>query len=64
NNLIARGIESGNFRKSDPGVTAQILLDAMNGILRWYSPTGRLSRKKAIAEIVAFAQHAVGSDTR
>lgn len=63
-NLIARGIKSGDFRKSDPGVTAQVLLDAMNGILRWYRPTGRLSREKAIAELVAFTRHAVGNGRR
>lgn len=62
--LIARGIDSGDFRASDPGVTAQVLLDAMNGILRWYRPTGRLSREKAVAELVAFARHAIGNSTR
>lgn len=62
--LIARGTESGAFRKADPGVTAQILLDTMNGILRWYRPAGRLDRDQAIAEIVAFARHAVSAETR
>ena len=62
--LIDRGIESGVFRRSDPGVTAQILLDAMNGILRWYSPAGRLTRDKSIAEVVAFARQALGAERR
>jgi AcrR family transcriptional regulator len=62
--LIDRGIESGVFRKSDPSVTAQILLDAMNGILRWYRPAGRLTRDKSIAEVVAFARQALGAEKR
>lgn len=62
--LIARGIRGRVFRKSDPGVAAQILLDAMNGILRWYRPGGRLSRDEAIAEVVAFAEQAVAADLR
>lgn len=62
--LVARGITDGAFRTSDPGVTAQILLDAMNGILRWYRPAGRLNRDDAVAEVVAFAQQAVANPAK
>ena len=62
--LIARGIESGAFRMTDPGVAAQILLDAMNGILRWYRPDGRFNRDEAVAGIVAFARQALSAETR
>lgn len=53
--LIARGIELKTFRLTDAGVAAQMLLDTMNGVLRWYRTDGRLSRHDTIEEIVAFA---------
>lgn len=62
--LVARGKERGVFRSADPGVTAQILLDSMNGILRWYRPGGRLDRDKAVGAIAAFACHAIGMEAR
>lgn len=58
-NLIARGMSSGAFRTGDVGAAAQMLLDTMNGILRWYRPDGRLDRETAIGEIVAFAESAL-----
>ena len=51
--LIEKGIASGAFRAMDASVATQITLDAVNGILRWYRPGGRLSRDDAIAEVVA-----------
>jgi TetR/AcrR family transcriptional regulator, cholesterol catabolism regulator len=61
--LVARGAEDGVFRRCDTGIAAQMLLDTMNGILRWYRPDGRLSRDTAIDEIVAFATHALAGAT-
>ena len=58
-NLIARGMELDVFRQADAGIAAQMLLDAMNGVLRWYRPGGRLSRDDAIDEIAAFANAAL-----
>lgn len=58
-NLIAHGIADSVFRKADVGATAQMLLDTMNGILRWYSPGGRLDRDAAIEQIVGFAESAL-----
>jgi len=43
----------------DTSVVTQTILDAVNGILRWYRPDGRLSRDDAIAEVVAFVDAAV-----
>ncbi|MGB0630894.1 MAG: TetR/AcrR family transcriptional regulator [Alphaproteobacteria bacterium] len=57
--LIEKGIDTGAFRPMDAGVATQSILDAVNGILRWYRPNGRLSRDDAIAEVVAFVDAAV-----
>lgn len=54
-NLVARGIQEGAFRPTDPGIAAQMLLDTMNGILRWYRPGGRLDKDAAIDQIAAYA---------
>lgn len=51
--LIEKGSAFGAFRAMDASVATQITLDAVNGILRWYRPGGRLSRDDAIAEVVA-----------
>jgi AcrR family transcriptional regulator len=40
--VIARGIEQGVFRAMDSGIATQLVLDTVNGLLRWYSPGGRM----------------------
>ena len=57
--LIRRGIAGGAFRDMDDGIAAQIVLDAMNGILRWYRADGRLDREQAIGEIIGFVETAL-----
>lgn len=57
--LIARGVAEGVFRQTDTGVAAQMLLDAMNGVLRWYRPGGRLDRDAAIDAVVGFVDNAL-----
>jgi AcrR family transcriptional regulator len=47
--VIARGIAEGAFRSTDPAIAAQLVLDTVNGLLRWYRPDGRASRD-AVAE--------------
>ncbi|HSV78474.1 MAG TPA: TetR/AcrR family transcriptional regulator [Ramlibacter sp.] len=49
--IIARGIEDGSFRRVDAGVATQLVLDTINGLLRWYRPGGRLSAQRAVDEI-------------
>jgi AcrR family transcriptional regulator len=61
--LIARGVESGAFRPMDSGIATQILLDVMNGILRWYGPDGRLDRDAAVKEVTGFAETALLRET-
>ena len=57
--LIEKGIETGVFRTLDASVATQITLDAVNGILRWYRPDGRLTRDDAIAEVVTYIDAAI-----
>lgn len=57
--LIEKGVETGAFRPMDASVATQITLDAVNGILRWYRPDGRLNRDDAIAEVVAYIDAAI-----
>ena len=59
--LIEKGIASGAFRAMDASVATQITLDAVNGILRWYRPDGRLNRDDAIAEVVAHIDAALSN---
>ena len=49
---IEQGIESGSFVAVDPAVTAAYILTALNGLVTWYRPKGRLSARD-IAEAYA-----------
>lgn len=40
---IERGVRDGTFRPVDPVTTAAYLLTALNGLVTWYEPGGRLS---------------------
>jgi len=57
--LIERGSAAGVFHPVDAGAAAQITLDAMNGVLRWYRDSGRLSRSDAIGQTVEFVERAL-----
>lgn len=59
--VIARGIDQGVFRAVDPGVATQLMLDAVNGLLRWYRPGGRLDRDAIIAEVCRFVLGGLGA---
>ncbi len=50
--LIAEGIEAGTFASVDPATSAAFLLTALNGLVTWYRPEGRL-RPAALAEAYA-----------
>jgi AcrR family transcriptional regulator len=39
---IEHGIETGAFEPFDPAVTAAYILSALNGLVAWYRPSGRL----------------------
>jgi AcrR family transcriptional regulator len=40
---IAKGVESGDFAAVDPVSTAAYILSALNGLVVWYRPDGRLA---------------------
>src|SRR4051812_4500062 len=46
---IALGVETGAFAEVDPALAAAYLLSAINGLVAWYRPNGRVSAP-AIAE--------------
>jgi AcrR family transcriptional regulator len=50
--VIAQGVESGEFVAVDPVPTAAYILTALNGLVAWYRPGGRLS-EHAVAEAFA-----------
>jgi TetR/AcrR family transcriptional regulator, cholesterol catabolism regulator len=60
--LIERGIAEGALRSMDVGVATQLVLDAVNGLLRWYKPDGRLSRERLVEEVWRFIE--AGLSTR
>jgi AcrR family transcriptional regulator len=49
---IARGVETGDFADVDPALTATYILTALNGLVTWYRPNGRLAAR-AIADAYA-----------
>jgi AcrR family transcriptional regulator len=51
-NAIADGVRTGAFHAVDPGVASAYILTALNGIVGWYRPDGRLSAR-AIADAYA-----------
>jgi AcrR family transcriptional regulator len=42
---IEQGVETGAFVALDPAVTAAYILTALNGLVAWYRPKGRLSAR-------------------
>lgn len=50
--VIADGVRTGTFHPVDPTATAAFLLTALNGLVGWYKPDGRLS-PRAIADAFA-----------
>jgi AcrR family transcriptional regulator len=45
---IAEGCRAGEFRVEDVSMATMAILDMLNGIREWFSPTGRLSRAAVI----------------
>jgi len=50
--IVADGVEAGTFAPVDPAVAAAFILTALNGIVAWYRPDGRL-KPAALAEAYA-----------
>ncbi len=47
--VLEEGVAAGEFRVEDETLTRLFILSALNGIIRWYRPGGRLSAE-AVAE--------------
>jgi TetR/AcrR family transcriptional regulator, cholesterol catabolism regulator len=59
--VIEEGVDSGAFQAVDPDATAAFILTALNGLVAWYRPTGRLDPTE-IADIYSrLALGAVGA---
>lgn len=41
--VIAAGVDDGTFAAADPAATAAFILTALNGLVAWYHPDGRLT---------------------
>lgn len=54
--LVARGMDEGAFRAMDGGVATQLVLDSVNGLLRWYRKDGRLEREQLVDEVWRFIE--------
>ena len=50
--VIGDGVRTGAFHAVDPVVTSAYILTALNGLVSWYKPDGRLS-ERAIADTYA-----------
>ena len=61
--VIADGVESGEFATVDPSAAAAFILTALNGLVAWYRPDGRLE-PAAIADLFTdlTVRAAVGTD--
>jgi AcrR family transcriptional regulator len=46
--IIKRGITSGEFRVEEPFIERMIILGAMNWVQQWYNPNGRLVKEEVI----------------
>lgn len=54
--VIERGVAEGSFRRVDPAIAAQFVLDTVNGLLRWYRPRGRASCAEVTEEVWRFVR--------
>ena len=54
--VIADGVRSGAFRADvDPKLASILTLSTINAMVRWYDPTGPLSRRQIVDAIAGFA---------
>ncbi len=53
--IIAEGIETGNFRAQNPAMASILVLSVLNALIRWYRPNGSLSPGEIADSMVDFA---------
>lgn len=59
---IADGIAAGEFQPVDPGIAAAFILTALNGLVGWFRPDGRLSASQLADAYTALAIRAVEAE--
>jgi AcrR family transcriptional regulator len=59
---IIEGCRTGEFRVADVSITTMAILDMLNGIREWYSPTGRLSLDEVIGRYTDMVLTMLGAD--
>ncbi len=59
--VIRRGMAAGVLRHQSETIATRMLLDVVNGALRWYQPRGNLSRAEVIDEVWRFVAAGLGA---
>jgi AcrR family transcriptional regulator len=54
-NLIADGVAEGAFSPLDPAIASLFLLTALNGIVDWYRPDGRVAAEQLADDVAELA---------
>jgi AcrR family transcriptional regulator len=62
--IIARGIAQGVFRSMDSSIATALVMDSVNGLLRWYRPQGRLTAAQVVDEIWAYVLAGLSAPVR
>jgi AcrR family transcriptional regulator len=59
---ISAGIAIGVFGLTDPAIAATVLLTALNGVVTWYDPNGRLSADRVADHLVGLTMRMLAAD--
>jgi AcrR family transcriptional regulator len=62
--VLVRGMAAGVFRQVDVGVATALSLDAINGVLRWWKPDGRLPREAVLDTVWQFVRGGLAASGR
>ncbi|MBA3235285.1 MAG: TetR/AcrR family transcriptional regulator [Chloroflexi bacterium] len=60
--VVANGVRTGAFARVDPPTTVAYILTALNGIVAWYRPDGRLSARSIADAYADLSLRAVSID--
>ncbi|WP_326568783.1 TetR/AcrR family transcriptional regulator [Amycolatopsis rhabdoformis] len=58
--VLAEGVAAGEFRIDDVTVTTMAVLDMLNGLREWFTPSGRLTREALVAQYTALVERMLG----
>lgn len=59
--VLDQGMTSGLFQVQDESITRLFILSALNGVLRWYRPDGRLSAAGVAEEFLPLVLRTLGA---